>query len=270
MSLPPPAAALRLLVVDDEPEIRELLQEYLSARGHTVELAADGRAALERLRAAPFAVVLTDVRMPVMEGGDLVSAIREEGLSVGVVVMTGFPTIQTATRALKMGASDYLLKPFRLRDVHDALMRAAGRSRLEQRLARTEACLALHELAHQPLPPAAADSRAGLWSALSAAARAEAAASSFACWLAPSAGSGPDAAWSLVAQHAATPDLLGIDPAAVEVPRLEGQLAAVPVLLDLDRLAVFAVDGGELRTTTHLERLTILARPLALALRSAP
>ena len=256
--------SLRLLVVDDEPEIRELLTEYLTARGHTVEVALDGRGALERLRTHPFDVVLTDVRMPVMEGGALVSAIQEENLSVGVVVMTGFPTIQTATQALKMGASDYVLKPFRLRDIHDSIVRAAGRSRLEQDLARAEACLALYEAAHRvPLAPPdeALDS---LWVALGLAACTEARATAFACWQ-PAPGQTP-ADWTLVASRTPTAALLHLDPSTIEVARLDGRLAVVPVLVNLERVVVFAVDGGDVRSTAQLEQLELLARPLAYAL----
>ncbi|MFT5683981.1 MAG: YesN/AraC family two-component response regulator [Myxococcota bacterium] len=136
---------LRVLVADDEIEIRELLGEYLSARGHEVQTASDGRQALSWLEHNPIDVLLTDVQMPNVTGVELVSALHSQSMPIGVVVMTGFPTIESATTAMKMGASDYLLKPFRLRDVYKAVARAAGWGRAERELVRLKQRLALIE-----------------------------------------------------------------------------------------------------------------------------
>lgn len=127
---------LRVLVADDEFEIRELLGEYLSARGHEVHTASDGQQALSWLERNSVDVLLTDVQMPTVTGVELVTALHRKHGHIGIVVMTGFPTVETATAAMKMGASDYLLKPFRLREVYSAVMRAASGGRAERELAR--------------------------------------------------------------------------------------------------------------------------------------
>jgi FixJ family two-component response regulator len=136
---------LRVLIADDESEIRELLGEYLSARGHEVHTTSDGQQALSWLKSNPVDVLLTDVQMPNITGVELVSAVHRLSVHVGVVVMTGFPTVETATTAMKMGASDYLLKPFRLREVYEAVVRAAGWGRTERELARIRRRASLYE-----------------------------------------------------------------------------------------------------------------------------
>lgn len=117
-------APVRVLVVDDEESIVELVAEYLAARGMIVTTAGDGERALAALDAQPIDVVLTDLRLPVRGGMSLLEAIVERRGAVATVVMTGYGTIETATQALKLGAADYLLKPVRLRELHDALHKA--------------------------------------------------------------------------------------------------------------------------------------------------
>ena len=102
-----------------------------------VSTAADGEGALVALDASPIDVVLTDLRLPVRGGMSLLEALSDRPVPTAAVVMTGYGTIETATQALKMGASDYLLKPVRLRDVHEALVTAVAEQRL--RLAREHA-----------------------------------------------------------------------------------------------------------------------------------
>ncbi|MDG1480463.1 MAG: response regulator [Myxococcota bacterium] len=136
---------LRVLIVDDEFEIRELLGEYLSARGHEVYTASDGQQALSWLERNTADVLLTDVQMPTVTGVELVTALHRKSVRIGVVVMTGFPTVEIVTAAMKMGVSDYLLKPFRLRDVYSAVMRAAAGGQAEHELARLKLRTALVE-----------------------------------------------------------------------------------------------------------------------------
>lgn len=145
-----PTAPIRVLVVDDEEAIVELVAEYLRARGMEVVTAADGDRALAALEGDRVDVVLTDLRLPVRGGMSLLEAIVERAVPVATVVMTGYGTIETATQALKLGASEYLLKPVRLRELHEALHtalnslhRAQARERAVRQVALYEALLGL-------------------------------------------------------------------------------------------------------------------------------
>ena len=121
---------LRILVVDDERAILELLGEYLRARGSVVEVAQDGEEAWERLLKGGIDLVISDVKMPRLSGPALLNRIHEREEPVAVVLMTGYGTIDAAVRAMRAGAADYLLKPFKLRELYATLELAA--ERLEQ------------------------------------------------------------------------------------------------------------------------------------------
>lgn len=116
-----------VLVVDDEDEILELLEEYLKVRGYRPWTARNGREALDTLEVEPIDVVLTDMKMPGLGGLELMEAVAEMSRPIAVVMMTGFGTVETAIHAMKLGAADYVLKPFKLRDIHRALSSAHER-----------------------------------------------------------------------------------------------------------------------------------------------
>jgi DNA-binding response OmpR family regulator len=120
---------IRILVVDDEPSIRELLAEYLRGRGLEVETVGDAETALERLADAPPDVVITDLKLPGLDGVEVVRAATGRPTPVPTVMMTGFATVESAIAALTSGAQDYLLKPFRLRELHAAVERALAGGR---------------------------------------------------------------------------------------------------------------------------------------------
>ena len=102
----------RILVADDDPSFRALLRDILEGEGHAVVEARDGEEALRFARREPFALVLTDRRMPVRDGIALLRALREElPAPPPVVVLTGFGTIPEAVEAVRLGAADYLTKP---------------------------------------------------------------------------------------------------------------------------------------------------------------
>ncbi len=106
------ASKFRLLVVDDEPSLRGVLEELLGEAGYYVETAASGEQALERIRNSTFHVVLTDIRMGGMNGIELIRLIRNMSVETEVIVMTSHASFTTAVEALRLGAYDYLLKPF--------------------------------------------------------------------------------------------------------------------------------------------------------------
>ncbi|MEX5214316.1 MAG: sigma-54 dependent transcriptional regulator [Nitrospiraceae bacterium] len=101
-----------VLVVDDEPAMRTALTESLRRRGYLVFQATDGRDALDRLADAKPWLVLTDMKMPKLGGIALVREIKRRTPQTHVVVMTAFGSVETAVEAIKLGASDFLLKPF--------------------------------------------------------------------------------------------------------------------------------------------------------------
>jgi len=123
----------RVLVVDDEAKMRRALQILLGKLGLQAVAAEDGEAALAALASEQIDLVLTDVRLPGMSGIDLLERLRENDASIPVVVLTAYGTIQDAVRAMRLGAFDYLLKPFEL-DALEAIVRKA----LELRQVRAE------------------------------------------------------------------------------------------------------------------------------------
>jgi DNA-binding NtrC family response regulator len=107
-----------VLIVDDEEGIRTSLGAYLSLEGFTVEVAADGYKALEKLRQAKFNIVLLDINMPGMDGLETLKAIKTLDFSIQVIMITAYSTFDKTMKSLEYGASDYILKPFEdLKDI---------------------------------------------------------------------------------------------------------------------------------------------------------
>jgi two-component system response regulator AtoC len=122
----------RILVVDDEVKMRRLLELSLKNMGHEVCLAADGEAALAAFDQSSFDLVLTDLRMPRMDGLALLRALRERGEEVPVIVLTAFGTIESAVEAMKLGAADYIIRPFEMETVELAVTRALAMSAVQR------------------------------------------------------------------------------------------------------------------------------------------
>jgi two-component system response regulator PilR (NtrC family) len=101
-----------ILIVDDEQSYRQLLTLVFQEEGHEIRTAMNGRLALEMLEAEPAQVIVSDVRMPDMDGIELLRAVRETLPDVGVVLMTAFASVDTAREAFKLGADDFIQKPF--------------------------------------------------------------------------------------------------------------------------------------------------------------
>ena len=113
-----------ILVVDDEANIRHTLRGVLADEGYDVVEAQDGRRALELLERRPPKLAIVDIWMPEMDGIELVSRMRQQAPEVPVIVISGHGTIDTAVRVIRMGAFDFLEKPFQL----DALLRVVDRA----------------------------------------------------------------------------------------------------------------------------------------------
>jgi two-component system response regulator PilR (NtrC family) len=101
-----------ILIVDDEQSYRQLLSLVFEGDGHTIRTASNGREALALLQSEPADVVISDVRMPDMDGIEMLSSVRETQPDLGVVLMTAFASVETAREAFKLGADDFIQKPF--------------------------------------------------------------------------------------------------------------------------------------------------------------
>ena len=129
---------MRILIVDDEPNIRRTLRAALEAAGHAVDEAAEGREALRKLEAGPCDVALVDLRLGAESGLDLLGPALERVPTLAVVVITAYAAFETAVEAMRRGAFDYLAKPFTPAQVR-ALLERVGRDRgLRDRVADLE------------------------------------------------------------------------------------------------------------------------------------
>src|SRR5262245_47483890 len=138
--------AARILVVDDERVIREILAEFLALEGFSVHTVEDGEKALTELRLHPYDLVITDLKMPRLSGLQLLERIEQERLGVLTVLMTGFGTVETAIEAMKKGAYDYLLKPFKVEEVIHVVERALYRQRLQAENIRLREALTIYKV----------------------------------------------------------------------------------------------------------------------------
>ncbi len=120
----------RLLIADDDLSLREFLTIFLRREGHEVEVAANGLKALELLEGNRFDLALTDIRMPRMDGLELLDAVRQRGINTQIVVMTAFSSTDTALDAMRKGAYDYIIKPFKLEEVKVVISKCLEKSQL--------------------------------------------------------------------------------------------------------------------------------------------
>src|SRR5262245_35141951 len=120
------AARPRVLVVDDESAIRELLSKTLALAEYDVDLAVDGRTALERLRIIPYDLLITDLKMPGVDGLTVIREARRLKADIPVIIITGFSTEASAIEAVNLGVSGYLTKPFRVPRVLAVAAKALG------------------------------------------------------------------------------------------------------------------------------------------------
>jgi DNA-binding NtrC family response regulator len=123
----------KVLVVEDDERIRSLFEDALSILGYHVTTASTGGRAIELIQGQLFDTVICDIRMPEMDGLEILREIKRHDPSVEVVMVTGYPTVNTAVEALKLGAYDYLAKPVRLDELQHLMARLT-----ERRLLRRE------------------------------------------------------------------------------------------------------------------------------------
>ncbi len=142
---------IAVLVVDDEESVRTYLSELLGNAGYQVRCASSGAQALEMLQGGSFDAVLLDVVMPEMSGLEVLRSYRSQGGTAPVIVLSGLAGTDDAVRAMKMGASDYLSKPFSNDELEDVLARALGtRAPARQAAAPAPARPSMPELLENP------------------------------------------------------------------------------------------------------------------------
>lgn len=128
----------KILVVDDKTAMRDVLRKFLAAENYAVETAADGREALAKFAAEKFELVLTDIKMPALDGVELLAEILKINSRAIVILMTAFGSIEAAVAAIRNGATDYVSKPFQMDDVLFRIARALKERNLEERVATLE------------------------------------------------------------------------------------------------------------------------------------
>ncbi len=120
----------RILIVDDEERMRHLLSIMLSRKGYHVDQAGDGVEALEMISAMPFDMIITDIKMPRMDGVELLKRIMAMDIPSPVVFITAFATVESAVEAMRQGAVDYIIKPFEEARILLTVERTLGLSRI--------------------------------------------------------------------------------------------------------------------------------------------
>ena len=136
----------RVLIVDDEKFIRDILADFLGMEGYIVRTAEDGAAALNELGNAHYDLIISDLKMPRMGGIELLDAIGTAAPNALTVIMTGFGTVETAIDAMKRGAYDYILKPFKVEEVIRVVQRGLEKQRLSAENLRLREAVSLYKV----------------------------------------------------------------------------------------------------------------------------
>lgn len=135
-----------ILIVDDEKSICEVLAQYLKKDGYLVSTVSCGEEALNVLTTTETHLMISDIKMPGITGVDLLKQVKEMGLSLPVLMTTGFPTLDTAIEALKLGAYDYMTKPFHLEEIGEKVRRAFEAQKLQEENLLFSRLVSLHEV----------------------------------------------------------------------------------------------------------------------------
>lgn len=127
------AEARKILLVDDDKSIRVTIGQALEASGFQVVAAVDGEHALAKFRADVFDLVLLDMKMPGVDGMEVLRRVKSDRPAQPVIMITGYGTVETAVEALKMGAVDYIQKPFSPEEIRSIVHRVLEREDLKER-----------------------------------------------------------------------------------------------------------------------------------------
>ncbi len=121
---------LNILVVDDDRDVCEYLQDFLTSEGYMVTVVNDPTRALEAMKSDEFHVVVLDLMMPKLSGIDLLTQIRQVDDDIAVIILTGYPSLETATSSIEHDVSAYIRKPFTINEFRDAIVRIAKKKGL--------------------------------------------------------------------------------------------------------------------------------------------
>jgi DNA-binding response OmpR family regulator len=121
-----------ILIVDDEKNIRLTLSQALETLGAEIDTAANGEEALAKLKGREFGLILLDIRMPGMDGMEVLRRVREIRPDIRIIMITAYGTIESAVEALKLGAVDFLQKPFDPEEIRELVSRVMDRDRLDE------------------------------------------------------------------------------------------------------------------------------------------
>ncbi|MCH8125787.1 response regulator [candidate division KSB1 bacterium] len=123
-----------ILIVDDEEDILELLFDVVKKWGHLPIIARDGEDALQKVQDVPIDLVLSDIRMPKMDGMTFLEKLKKINPNLTVILLTGYPSVESAVLSMKEGAYDYLVKPINLDELKEKIDRGLERSKLSHSL----------------------------------------------------------------------------------------------------------------------------------------
>ncbi len=126
----------RVLVVDDEPGMRDFLEIMLRKDGYEVDTASDGAEAIDRIEQKMFDLAVVDIQMPVMNGIDVLQKINEKSPETTVIMITAYASHETAIDAMKLGAYDYITKPFKIDEIKLVIKKSLEKKRLERENSR--------------------------------------------------------------------------------------------------------------------------------------
>jgi len=121
---------LNILVVDDEEVMRSLICDVLGDMGYRIKTASSGKEALEKIKQSEFSIIITDLKMPEIDGLELLKRIKAMDLDICVIIITAYPSIESAIGAMREGAYDYIIKPFNIEELKLVLQKAAERQYL--------------------------------------------------------------------------------------------------------------------------------------------
>lgn len=128
----------RILVVDDEPSVCKSCYRILTREGWDVDTVSSGPEAIENIKKEGYEVIITDMIMPKMSGMDLLKIVKKSNPEISIIMITGYATIKTAVLAMKLGAFDYIPKPFTPEELSSVTDRAIQRKRLYIEITKTE------------------------------------------------------------------------------------------------------------------------------------
>jgi len=128
----------RILVVEDDEDLCDVLVEMLRRGGYETVVAENGKAGLKKFRSQSFSLVITDIRMPVMDGLSMLKTIRKEDSKVPIIVITAYPSVDSAVESLMEGADYYIVKPIKIEDLEAKIRKSFEKRRMQRALASTK------------------------------------------------------------------------------------------------------------------------------------